>query len=237
MRNETKTILDNNFNEEEKELLSKFADIISSGYKNRNLQIIIWEYDQSISGLGGYAFPLEATMNPCNEFGKYRNVFRSLQYARCDMYNCARGRTIINDSGLHIETLIKLINDKNSLIPYINNRRNLGSNLANIEQKKIISKELSDKIRNLLDVYNFAKHDTDESNNVTFSSMDSIIFYFTCRKLGNSLLKILKHPTVNKYYNINYIDNWEQLGYTGNIWSKTEKGLPMMDFTEIILDN
>lgn len=235
MRKETEVILSDNFNAEEIKMLKIFSKITETQYQNKLEHDVIWKYDQSLSGLGGYAFPLDPKMNPCNEYKEYRNVFRSLQYARCDMYNSLRGRFVINDSGLHVETLIKLINDKYSIISFFNNRKNLGVNLSNIEKKKIVSDELSEKIRNLINIYNISKHDTDEKANITFDIVDGIVFYFACRKIGNELLEILNHYSVGKYYNINDIDDWKMLGYTGDTCEKNEVGRPMMDLTEIDL--
>lgn len=213
MRKESEILLNENFDIHEIKKLAKFYDIVKNDYQDKTKHSKIWEYDQSLGGLGGYVFPLDPKMNPCNEYKEYRNVFRSLQYARCDMYNNVRGRVIINDSGLHIETLIKLINDKHSIIPFLNNRKNLGVNLTSIEKNNIISPDLARKIRNLINIYNLSKHDTDSTESNTFDTADGVIFYFACRKIGNELLKVLNHYSVGKYYNIN---DWKELGYTGD---------------------
>lgn len=86
MRAETRTIVNNFCDKEHRKLFSKFAKIIEKDYQNKETKIEIWKYDQSIGGLGGYAAPLNPTANPFNSWGDYRNVFRSLQYARSDMF-------------------------------------------------------------------------------------------------------------------------------------------------------
>ena len=63
----------------------------------------------------------------------------------------------------------------------------------------------------ILDVYNMAKHDTDEHNNITFSMRDGIIFYFACRKIGNELLNYLGHFSCNKKYKINEIMEYKEI--------------------------
>lgn len=213
MRNETKIIFNSNFSLEEQKKLMKFCRILDNdnAYKNISLQREIWEYDQQLCGLGGYASPLNPTINLFNHMKEYRNVFRSLQYGRCDIFHLMRGRHIICDVGLHIETLVKIIISNYSIIPFIKNRRLLGKNVAEIRNKKIISDSLYTKIMEIVDIYNIAKHDTDEENNITFSMADGLIFYFACRKVGNELLKCIGHPTCGKIYGINEITEWEEI--------------------------
>lgn len=109
MRTEIKNIVDNYYTKEDKKLFCRFAKIIENDYKNKETQREIWEYDRVIGGLGGYAAPLNPTRNPFNSWGDYRNVFRSLQYARSDMFCCTRPRFVIISAALHIETLVKLL--------------------------------------------------------------------------------------------------------------------------------
>ena len=68
----------------------------------------IWKYDQKIGGIGGYATPLNRIKNPFNKYESFRNVYRSLQYARSNMFIGIRLRYIIWDTGLYIESLIKI---------------------------------------------------------------------------------------------------------------------------------
>ena len=107
MRAETRIIVNNYYTKEEIMLFKKFAKIIDKEYMNKEKQREIWEFDQKIGGFGGYAAPLNPTVNPFNRLGDYRNVFRSLQYARSDMYYCNRARHIIIDAALHVETLVR----------------------------------------------------------------------------------------------------------------------------------
>ena len=203
MRAETRTILNNYYSDNDKKIFEKFAKIITENYRDKMEQGKIWKYDQQLGGLGGYAAPLNPVKNPFNKLGEYRNVFRSLQYARSDMYCCIRARHIIIDAALHVETLTKLTLSKNKAIKFIYNKREFGKNIEQLYDEGIISNELYERLNNLRKLLNYAKHDTDPNKDNTFDSEDAIIFYFEVRNVGNELLKILKHPTCGIVYSIN----------------------------------
>lgn len=202
MRAETRTIVNNYYTKEEIMLFKKFAKIIDKEYMNKEKQRLIWEFDQKIGGFGGYAAPLNPTVNPFNRLGDYRNVFRSLQYARSDMYYCNRARHIIIDAALHVETLVKLTLSKNKIIKFIYNKREFGKNIEQLYNERIIDDNLYDRLNYLRKLLNYAKHDTDPNRDNTFDSEDAIIFYFETRIIGNELLKILNHPTCSIIYDI-----------------------------------
>lgn len=202
MRTETRIIVNNYYAKEDIMLFKKFAKTIDKEYKNNEKQRIIWEYDQKIGGLGGYAAPLNPTVNPFNRLGDYRNVFRSLQYARSDMYYCNRARHIIIDSALHVETLVKLTLSKNKTIKFIYNKREFGRNIEQMYNEGIINDDLYDRLNYLRKLLNYAKHDTDPNRDNTFDSEDAIIFYFECRIVGNKLLELLNHDSYGKVYEI-----------------------------------
>lgn len=234
MRKETKDILEENFNDEERKLIIGFEKICKNSYMDINKQNIIWKYDQSLNGLGGYAAPLNPVMNPFNTWKNYRNVFRSLQYGRSDMFYGMRGRHIICDTGLHIETIIKILVSKNSVISFIKNKQLLGKNIEYLREKNTLDEQLYNKLKELIKIYNLAKHDTDEDNDITFDMTDGIVFYFTCRKLGNKLLNILNHFTCHKKYNINYLIDWEELHAVDENGVFISSGIyEILDLTEI----
>ena len=156
MRAETRVILNNSFSEKDKKNFKKFSMIIQKQYMDKNAQREIWEYDQKLGGFGGYAAPLNPTINPFNHLGDYRNVFRSLQYARSDMYYCNRTRHIIIDAALHVETLVKIILSKHKLFKFIYNRRELGKNIEQLYKENIISYELYERLNDLKEVLNYA---------------------------------------------------------------------------------
>ena len=203
MRIESNRILKNSFNEKDLNTFKKFSKIIEKDYMNIGTQRNIWEYDQKIGGYGGYAAPLNPTVNPFNHLGDYRNVFRSLQYARCDMFFCNRPRNIILDASLHIECLVKLLLSKYKIFRFIHNRRELGKNIEQLYKDEIIGKEMYHRLDNIRKIMNLAKHDTDPKEKITFDYMDAIIFYFEIRKIGLELLKILNRPSCHKTYEIN----------------------------------
>lgn len=130
-------------------------------------------------------------------------MFRSLQYARSDMFYGSRPRHIIVDAGLHIETLVKLILSNNKLLKFVYNRKEFGKNLNQIYKEKLINEDIYNRINNLKKILNLAKHDTDSDNDTTFDSIDALVFYFETRKIGNELLKQLCHSTYGKKYEIN----------------------------------
>ena len=206
MRKLTRNILDDNYTEDDVSLFKEFAVIIDNNYKDNEAHRSIWEYDKKIGGCGGYAAPLNPTVNPFNRLGDYRNVFRSLQYARCDMFICCRPRNIITDSALHVETLVKLLLSTNFIYKYISNKRELGKNIQDLYIRNIISKTMFERLDNYRKILNLAKHDTDPNEENTFDYEDAVVFYFETRNIGNELLKLLKHPSLHKEYDID--ESW-----------------------------
>lgn len=202
MRTETRIIINSYYNDQDRRNFERFAKIIEKDYQNRESQREIWKYDQSIGGLGGYAAPLNPTKNPFNTLGDYRNVFRSLQYARSDMFYCTRPRYIIISTALHIETLVKLVVSNNKLMKFIYNYRELGKNISQLYEENMIDDELYERLDYLRRILNYAKHDTDPNRDNTFDYEDAIIYYFECRHVGNELLKLLKHATCGQTYEI-----------------------------------
>lgn len=203
MRAVSRIILNESFNDNDKKLLERFSYIIKNCREDINAHRAIWKYDQEIGGYGGYAAPLNPTINPFNHLGDYRNVFRSLQYARSDMFFCTRPRSIILDASLHIECLVKLVLSKYKIFSFIHNRKELGKNIEQLYKDKIINKEMYYRLDNVRKIMNLAKHDTDPKEKITFDYMDAIIFYFEIRKTGLELLKLLNRPSCNKKYAIN----------------------------------
>lgn len=203
MQGITREILYNSFSDYEKKQFVEFAKIIEDAYQDKERQRVIWMYDKSIGGYGGYAAPLNPTVNPFNRLGDFRNVFRSLQYARCDMFFCNRPRHIIMDAGLHVESLVKLLLAKNKFIKYVSEKREFGKNIFELYKKEIIDDNLFERLNDLRKVLNLAKHDTAPDRDNTFDYMDAIVFYFEVRKVGVKLLKLLVHESYSKVYEIN----------------------------------
>lgn len=202
MQGITREILFNSFSESEKKKFYDFSKIIKDAYQDKEKHRAIWEYDKRIGGYGGYAAPLNPTVNPFNRLGDFRNVFRSLQYARCDMFCCNRPRHIIMDAGLHIESLVKLLLAKNKFIKYVSEKREFGKNISSLHEKGIIDDNLDERLNDLRRMLNLAKHDTAPDRDNTFDYMDAIVFYFEVRKVGLELLKRIGDETHSKVYEI-----------------------------------
>ena len=204
MRKETKNILINSFSENDKEQFKQFASIIENNREDISMHEIIWKYDQKLGGYGGYAAPLSPVINPFNHFGDYRNVYRSLQYGRSNMFIKTRPRHIIVDTAVHIETLVKLILSGGKRINFWYSRRELGKNIEDLKKKNIINNKLYERLIRLKRILNLAKHDTDPNNNITFDYEDAIVFYFETRKIGKKLMDILYKDKNVIDYDINY---------------------------------
>lgn len=204
MRKETKDIIINYFSEEEEKQFKQFANIIENNREDINKHNEIWKYDQRLGGYGGYAAPINPVLNPFNRFGDYRNVYRSLQYGRSDMFYKVRPRHIIVDTAVHIETLVKLILSREKRISFWYSRRELGKNIEDLYKKRIINDELYRRLQQLKLILNLAKHDTDPDNDITFDYEDAVVFYFETRYIGKELMRILKMPEASMDYKINY---------------------------------
>lgn len=50
MRAKTRTIVNSYYNDIDKKIFERFANIIKKDYKNKEVQIKIWEYDQKLGG-------------------------------------------------------------------------------------------------------------------------------------------------------------------------------------------
>ncbi|MDD3341412.1 MAG: hypothetical protein PHN72_04420 [Bacilli bacterium] len=213
IRKESKFLLHELFDYNEQIKIKQFKNIVTNNPNNVVAQSQIWEYDQSLLGLGGYAAPLNATMNFYNTYGDYRNVYRSLQYGRIYIFLNISGRSIITNSGLHLETISKLLIKKFSKIPVFRNTKAFGKNIQFLYSNKIIDEKLYNYLKYYINVYNFAKHDTDSENNISFDLEDGIIFYFCSRKLGNELLKILGNRWCycNERFEICNVVDYEEL--------------------------
>ena len=129
------------FSKGEVKKLKKFANVYENGDKLKKEFIEVWRYDQQISGIGGYFMPLFTPINPFNYYGRWRNVFRSIQYGRSDIFYNQRPRTLVEDSGLHLESLLKV------LFYRFDNKMTLGKILEKQYKKESISYDEYRKIR------------------------------------------------------------------------------------------
>ena len=202
MRQLIRKILNDYYNKKDIDLFNEFAVIVKNNKEDKDTHRAIWNYDKQLGGFGGYAAPLDPTVNPFNKLGDYRNVFRSLQYARCDMFMGCRPRNIIIDSAIHVETLIKLVLSTNLIYKFISNKRELGKNIHDLYRRNIIDDDLYSRLDNYRKILNLAKHDTDPVEENTFDYEDAVVFYFETRNIGKILLGLLNHYSLYKEYEI-----------------------------------
>lgn len=203
MRDITRDILNSFFSNEDEKRFEEFVNIIKNKPQDKEGHRIIWEYDQSIGGFGGYCAPLDININPYNRLNHERNVYRSLQYARIDMFMGVRPRHIIIDTALHVETLVKIVIASYKM--YIHgsfNNREFGKNINYLKEIKYIDDALYKRLDTVRKLLNLAKHDTDSENDTTFDYMDSVVFYFECRMLGKILMSLYGNPCAYAKFDI-----------------------------------
>ena len=213
----SKNLLGALFSDEEKKLLGDFEIALRKGTR-KDLEML-WEYDKSLGGLGGYAMPSNPVNNPFNTWGEERNVFRSVQYAKFDLLitGVARARHTVFASGESLELTGKYLLDKRSVISRHKNNMMYGRIYEKLFNKNMID---SDSYRLCMvfgKLYNVSKHNISEEHDRTFVPADSIIAYFSLRKLHNNLLATVGHPSLQKSYEI-YQDSKDdyQLYANGN---------------------
>ena len=196
----TSQLLDSLFSDEEAGLLIGFSQLLQADHPSLEE---IWQYDQSLGGLGGYAMPSNPVHNPFNTWGQERNLFRSVQYAKSGfVYYPHMPRNMIIDAGRSLEFTCKYILDKYSIISRFRNSDMLGRNLSHMYRKGLLSDETLEDCRLLGSLYNIAKHEMTEERNRTFSTLDGVVAYFSLRKLHNRLLKSIDHPRAREVHGI-----------------------------------
>lgn len=210
----TQMLMADLFDDHEKSKLESFAKLLANAKHGDKFEAI-WIYDQTLGGLGGYAMPSYLPLNPFNTWGKDRNLFRSVQYAKGSIiYNPYYPRGVIVDAGRSLEFTCKYILDYHSFISRLSNKEMLGKNLDQLRKKRLISNDLYEKCRLLASLTNVAKHEFTEadSRNSTFTPLDGLVAYFSLRKLHNTLLDTIDHPTRQLQFEI-YEDGGEFLDW------------------------
>lgn len=186
------------FTKQETTLLRGFAKEI---LKEKPNFLPIWEYDQALGGLGGYAMPSNPVKNPFNTWGKERNLFRSVQYAKSGLvYYPHIPRNMIVDAGRSLEWTCKYLLDHFSIISRLSNKEMLGKSLERLHRKKIIDQETYETCKLLGRLHNVAKHEMREDRSRTFTTFDGVVAYFSLRKIHNRLLDIISHPSRQSEY-------------------------------------
>lgn len=191
------------FNDEEVDMLKMFCNKLAKSYSPALDLDEIWEYDQFLGGLGGYAMPSNPVINPFNTWGAERNLFRSVQYAKSSIvHNPTYPRSVIVDVGRSLEITCKYILDQRSILSRLQNKMMLGKNLDLLRRKDVISEELYVCCKSLASLTNIAKHEINENTDRTFEIIDGLIAYFSLRKIHNSLLGIIDHDSMRVGYAI-----------------------------------
>lgn len=186
------------FSEDEQKLLRKFSKLI---LQDKPDLTEIWEYDKKLGGLGGYAMPSNPTRNPFNTWGKDRNLFRSVQYAKSGfVYYPHIPRNMIVDAGRSLEWTCKYMLDHYSVISRIKNHEMLGKSLERLHKKQIIDQELYEQCKLLGAMHNAAKHKISDDQDRTFSTLDGVVAYFALRKIHNKLLSVILHESLGREY-------------------------------------
>ncbi len=195
-------LIDSLFNDKEADLFVEFSRLLLTRLPSSLEKI--WQYDQSLGGLGGYAMPSNPVHNPFNAWGQERNgLFRSVQYAKSGfIYYPHIPRNMIIDTGRSLEFTCKYILDRYSVVSRFRNSGMLGRNLNHMYRKGLLSDKLLEDCRLFASLYNIAKHEMTEERNRTFSTLDGVVAYFSLRKLHNRLLESIGHPRVREIYEI-----------------------------------
>lgn len=190
---ETKYLYHNFLSKEIRECIDTF---ISSEVELKDIYDShkIWEMDQKIGGIGGYAMSPNPTINPFPS-GIERSLYRPLQYATADIDCCdirMHARYIVSNCGLHLETICKLILKQNTTLGKIRyNNITLGKSVHSIQKLNIIKREIIDALFQFVKLYNLSKHEVnqDECQERLFNSADALVVYFSARIVGLYLLR------------------------------------------------
>lgn len=176
--------------------------------------IDLWNFDQSIGGIGGYCQGCDpANSNPF-QGTIYRNAYRCFQYVRADIdildinYTA---RDIIKNCGHHFEESIKIYLSIFKKFEWIKvHKYPLGKLLQYITDKNIFERRITDELRLFIELYNISKHEILSNDKIdrTFHLDDAIICYFACRIVGKRILMLIEFETERETYEI----NWKKYG-------------------------
>lgn len=190
------------FSEVDSQRLERFSNGLQSKNDSESLQEM-WKYDKSLGGLGGYAMPAHTPINPFNSWGKDRNLFRSVQYAKAGfIYYPHLPRNMIVDAGRALEYTCKYVLDQNDIVSRLSNKMMLGKNIKTLYGKHLIDIKTYEACKLVAELVNIAKHEISEEEERTFSTLDGVVVYFAMRKIHNLLLASIDHHTIYTSYDI-----------------------------------
>lgn len=202
------------FDENQKNKINNIIkNIEKEGEKYKTIEL--WKFDQSLGGIGGYCQGCDpANSNPF-QGTIYRNAYRCFQYIRADIdmldiNNTARD--IVRSCGQHFEVVIKIYLSECKKIDFWKSRKYpLGMLLKYVIDKKIFNKELCEKIRLFVDLYNISKHEilSNDQNDRTFHLDDALLCYYATRIVGKEILLEFNCENALEKYGI----NWNKYGH------------------------
>jgi len=187
--------------DDERILIDKIAKMITEN-TDKYYPVELWTYDAKIGGIGAYSIPADPVKNPFKG-GYTRQVFRPLQYARCNIdildirYTT---RYIVQNMGLHLEFVLKHILKLNTTRPGLfYNKKTLGYLVKKSYSMKLVDAELYMQMETLLAMYNHSKHEVnmDEERESSFTVCDTLCFYIITRKIATKIL----NPCYDQIYN------------------------------------
>ena len=201
------------FNENQLNIINNLIkDIEKEGQDYKTIKV--WEFDQSIGGIGGYCQGCDpANSNPF-QGTEFRNAYRCLQYIRADIdildvnYTA---RDIIENCGHHFEEAIKIYLQRNKKLNWIKaSRYPLGKLLNYVTDKQLFEEKIIEHLKLFIDLYNISKHEILSNDEVdrTFHADDAIICYFACRIVGREILLKIDRERELETYEI----NWKKYG-------------------------
>lgn len=204
----TQVILNNLFDEDE---IQKIQEIIHELKQKDYCSDKLWNFDQTIGGIGGYCMPINPTVC-CFQGTEVRNLYRSYQYARSKVDLCdinAFSRDMIRDCGLSLEYLLKLVLYRKSIVGRFKIDFGieipLGALINKMEKKRWLEINDIEELKMMLSNYNDSKHCIKvEERERTFLSEDAVIYYLASRKIGIKLLRNLDTDFTKGFANMTF---------------------------------
>jgi len=194
---ESKELLNILLTDVQKEIVERAIKEIKENPESYNIDFF-WQMDALIGGIGGYCMSFDPRLNPF-PIGIGRSLFRPLQYAWADIEDgkeiCNHARHTVQDSGLHLEWVVKYvaweISNKIGRVNLSIKKITLGQGIKMLEDREVLSINLIKPLDLFLKLYNKSKHEInqDEERERLFSPADALIAYISARIIGKELLK------------------------------------------------
>lgn len=183
-------------------------DIVNTGIEYKTINL--WEFDQTIGGIGGYCQGCDPARSNPFQGTEFRNVYRCLQYVRSDFDLCNINdvaRYTIENCGHHLEEGIKLYLKKKKTFNWIKTMRYpLGKLLQYVIDKQIFEEKIINELTLFVELYNISKHEilSNDELDRTFHADDAITCYFACRIVGKEILLKIDRERESETYEIDW---------------------------------